>query len=113
MSYRDDLAAAHARIEALEVELALVCAERDQLRAQLEELSADAELGRETRASRDAKARKLDERQRKAREKEDARVLKEKMQREQREVEKALREQTERDEARRKQRQRDLVLRDT
>ncbi len=46
MSYRDDLAAAHARIDALETEV-------EKLRRRNEELEADAAIGREVRKLRD------------------------------------------------------------
>ncbi len=53
MSYRDDLAAAHARIEALEAELEQVKAAYMLLLRRNEELDADAKLGREVRLQRE------------------------------------------------------------
>jgi len=53
MSYRDDLAAAHARIETLEAELARVTAAYAELQRRTEELEADAKLGREIRLERE------------------------------------------------------------
>ena len=45
MSYRDDLDAAHARIEALEAEVARLTAENATLVRRNEELEADAKVG--------------------------------------------------------------------
>jgi len=52
MSYRDDLAAALARVEALELEVARLTAENTRLVAELEQREGDAKLGRELRRQR-------------------------------------------------------------
>jgi hypothetical protein len=53
MSFRDDLAAAHARIEALTAELERVNAECEKLRRLNVELEADAKIGRRYRVQRE------------------------------------------------------------
>lgn len=77
MAYRDDLAAAHARIEALERELAEARAEIERLYLAIETMHTGDEAARRERDRRDL-------------EEADRRRLREKMEGEQREVEQAI-----------------------
>lgn len=93
VSYRDDLAAAHARVTVLERELEHAREEIEQLKRELDALRTDAKLGRE---AREAHARAVDkEVARKAREEAKAheRALRDKMKRWQREAEDRVRAQ--------------------
>ncbi len=53
MSYRDDLAAAHARLETLEAEVERLRTDYHSLQDRCAELEADAKLGREVRLERE------------------------------------------------------------
>jgi hypothetical protein len=93
MSYRDDLAAAHARIAALEVELAQFKEECERLQERISELEPDAVFGREARDRRDIVALRKAEQSRRATEKEFEKQLRAKMKRWQEEAEDLVRRQ--------------------
>ena len=106
MSYRDDLAAAHARIEVLELELAQLKAELQRLHERIGELEPDAVVGRETRQQRDVAAVRKAEQSRRATEKEFEKQLRTKMKRWQAEAEDVVRNQLDAAEADRRSKMR-------
>lgn len=96
MSYRDDLAAAHARIAALEREVAQLKAECRRLHEGILELQPDALVGREAREQRSGVAVREAEQSRRATEKEFEQELRAKMKRWQAEAEDSVRRRLDR-----------------
>lgn len=93
MSYRDDLAAAHARIAALERELQRARQEVERLQRELDGISVDAKLGRDVREQQALAADKDAARRAREEAKAHERALRDKMKQWQREAEEQVRTQ--------------------
>jgi len=91
MAFRNDLDAAHARIAALEAEVARLRRECDQLRVRNEAMAKDAAIGRALEAQQQRDAMAAAEARKREADEDRERRLAEKMRREEAEVREKLR----------------------